>query len=121
MFWRLRPNDIDIQLLDSTRKLLINLERETGISPGWTENGGLFIAHNKTRMEEYKRLMTAGKFFGVEAHELSPKEAKSLYPLLDDKSFTGAIYSPHDGTVDPTMLVNSLMKYARSQGVTRKT
>ncbi|XP_044012110.1 sarcosine dehydrogenase, mitochondrial [Aphidius gifuensis] len=116
MFWRLRPNDVDIQLLDSTRKLLINLESETGINPGWTENGGLFIAHNKTRMEEYKRLVTAGKFFGVEAHVLSPQEAKNVYPLLDEKSFTGAIYSPQDGTVDPTMLVDALTKYARSQG-----
>lgn len=67
-------------------------------------------------MEEYKRLVTAGKFYGVESHILSPREAKNLYPLLDESSFTGAIYSPQDGTMDPTMLIDALTKYAKSQG-----
>lgn len=44
LIWRLRPNDLDIQLNDVTRKLLINLEQETGLSSGWINNGGLFIA-----------------------------------------------------------------------------
>lgn len=47
MFWRLRPNDVDIQLLDSTRNMLMQLEEETGVNPGWIQNGGIFIAHNE--------------------------------------------------------------------------
>ena len=42
------------------------LEPETGIVPGWIENGGLFIANNKERLDEYKRLSTvriAHKYF----------------------------------------------------------
>ena len=35
-----------------------SLKEETGIDPGWINNGGLFIASSKERLEEYKRLMT---------------------------------------------------------------
>lgn len=47
---------------------------------------------------------------------ISPKEAKDLFPLLDENAFTGALYSPGDGTVDPAMLVSALTKYAKQNG-----
>ena len=50
--------------------------QETGVDPGWINNGGLFIANNKERMEEYKRLYTMGKVLGIESHLLSPEETK---------------------------------------------
>lgn len=34
------------------------LEKETGVHPGWINNGGLFIANSKQRLKEYERLMT---------------------------------------------------------------
>ena len=49
LLWRLRPNDTEIQLIDITRKLLLRLENETGVNPGWINNGGLFIASNKVK------------------------------------------------------------------------
>jgi len=59
LVWSLRPNDIDVQLLASSRQLMQNIETETGIHPGWINNGGLFIASTKERLDEYKRLRTA--------------------------------------------------------------
>ena len=38
-----------------------SLEEETGVNPGFLNNGGLFIASNKTRLDEYKRLMTVSQ------------------------------------------------------------
>lgn len=59
LVWRLRPSDVEVELLNWTRKLAKDiLEGETGLWPGWNENGGLFIANNKERLDEYKRLMT---------------------------------------------------------------
>ena len=58
LVWSLRPNDIDVQLLTASRELMQQLETETGIHPGWINNGGLFIASTKERLDEYKRLMT---------------------------------------------------------------
>lgn len=42
-----------------------NLEAETGIHPGWVNNGGLFIASSKERLVEYKRLMTASTVYYI--------------------------------------------------------
>lgn len=46
LVWRLRPNDVEIQLLATTRDLLMSLEDETGLDSGWINNGGLFISHS---------------------------------------------------------------------------
>jgi sarcosine dehydrogenase len=57
--WRLRPNDIDTLLLNDTRDVLMHLEAETGLDPGWIMNGGIFIAncevvkHNNLREPSY--------------------------------------------------------------------
>ena len=86
------------------------LEAETGIEPGWINNGGLFIANNKERLEEYKRLHTIGKVFGVESHVLSPDETKKLYPLMNVDDIYGTLYSPLDGTIDPHGLCTALSR-----------
>ena len=50
---------MEAELLAWTRKLARDvLEEETGLWAGWNENGGVFIANNKERLDEYKRLMT---------------------------------------------------------------
>ena len=41
-----------------TRDLLDTLEEETGVHAGFHQNGGLFIASSKERLDEYKRLQT---------------------------------------------------------------
>ena len=67
-------------------------------------------------MDEYKRLSTIGKFFNIESHIISAKETKKLYPLLDENRFKGALYSPSDGIIDPTMMINALTKSAKANG-----
>lgn len=47
LLWQLRPDDVEIQLLGTTRNVLLNLENETGIYPGWINNGGIFIARTE--------------------------------------------------------------------------
>ncbi|XP_071443435.1 sarcosine dehydrogenase, mitochondrial isoform X1 [Hetaerina americana] len=116
LVWRLRPSDVEIALLDSTRNLLKRLEEETGLNSGWIQNGGLFIASTKERMQEYRRLMTAGRSFGVESRMISPEEAQELFNPLDPNAFSGALYSPGDGTVDPNSLCTALTKSATLGG-----
>lgn len=47
LVWRLRPNDVDVELLNNSRNMLIDLKEETGLDPGWIQNGGIFIAHEE--------------------------------------------------------------------------
>ncbi|KAK2582795.1 hypothetical protein KPH14_005056 [Odynerus spinipes] len=117
LIWNLRGvDDIEMQLLNASINVLSSLEKESGINPGWINNGGLYIARTDERMAEYKRLITACKAFDIDAHIISPDEAKAIFPLLDEKVFQAAIYSPKDGTVDPAMLINSLRKVSKNHG-----
>lgn len=44
---------------------------------------------------------------------LSTAEALNLFPLLNRDAVFGALYSPGDGVIDPTMLCNALTKLAK--------
>ncbi|RHY32968.1 hypothetical protein DYB32_002079, partial [Aphanomyces invadans] len=99
-----------------TRDLAKSLEAETGISTGWVENGGLFIAANHERLSEYQRLATLGKYFDIPAQVLSPSDTKQLYPLMNVSDLKGTLYSPGDGTIDPSGWVTALTKGARQLG-----
>jgi len=116
LVWSLRPNDTDTMLINELIQQVKRLENETGVSPGWINNGGLFIANNKERLDEYKRLHTFGKFFGIESHVLSPEETKKLYPLMNVDDIYGTLYSPADGTVDANGICQATTRFAKQYG-----
>ncbi|XP_064027219.1 sarcosine dehydrogenase, mitochondrial isoform X3 [Pogoniulus pusillus] len=59
LLWQLRPSDVEVELLAHTREVVSReLPAETGLHTGWVQNGGLFIASSKQRLDEYKRLMS---------------------------------------------------------------
>lgn len=115
LLWRLRPSDIDIELHTYTREMCLKLEKETGIN-SWTENGGLFVANNAERLEEYRRLSHMGQYYGIESRMLSPQETLNLYPLLNVDDVVGTMYSPTDGLIDPTNIVMAYAKAAKKRG-----
>ncbi|KAG7197764.1 hypothetical protein KM043_001583 [Ampulex compressa] len=117
LVWSARaPYDVDMELLKVSKRVLGSLEKETGVNPGWINNGGLYIAHTRERLAEYKRVITACKALNVEARELTPVKAREIFPLLNEKNLRGAIYAPEDGVVDPAMLINALTKSAKDNG-----
>ncbi|XP_040819296.1 sarcosine dehydrogenase, mitochondrial [Ochotona curzoniae] len=117
LLWQLRPSDVEVELLAHTRHLVSRqLEEETGLHTGWIQNGGLFIASSRQRLDEYKRLMSLGKAYGVESHVLSPAETKVLYPLMNVADLYGTLYVPHDGTMDPAGTCTALSRAATARG-----
>ncbi|CAG9819893.1 unnamed protein product [Phaedon cochleariae] len=114
--WSLRGNDVDTIMLQKTRTLLAGLEKETGVNPGWINNGGIFIARTPERLEEYKHFHSLGHMFKLESQLVSPKEAQKICPILDPKSFYGALWSPSDGFTDPSMYCAALIKGATNLG-----
>ncbi|XP_012238092.1 sarcosine dehydrogenase, mitochondrial [Bombus impatiens] len=115
--WSIRgPSDVEMELLNTTKCIFNSLEKETGINPGWINNGGLYIARSNERLNEYRRLVTGSKAFGIQAHLISSQEAKELFPLLNEDIIQGAFYSSEDGVIDPTMLINALTKSAKTNG-----
>ncbi|XDC52463.1 hypothetical protein R6Z07M_003645 [Ovis aries] len=117
LLWQLRPSDVEVELLAHTRQVVSReLEEETGLHTGWIQNGGLFIASSRQRLDEYKRLMSLGKVYGIESHVLSPGETKALYPLMNVEDLYGTLYVPHDGTMDPAGTCTSLARAATARG-----
>ncbi|XP_048875339.1 sarcosine dehydrogenase, mitochondrial isoform X3 [Brienomyrus brachyistius] len=119
LLWQLRPSDVEVELLAHTRQVVSSdLEQETGLHTGWIQNGGLFIASNKQRLDEYKRLMSLGKVYGIESYVLSPSETKDLYPLMNVEDLYGTLYVPKDGTMDPAGTCSTLARAATARGAT---
>lgn len=117
LVWGLRgPYDTEIQLLATTKQIVKSLEKETGLNSGWIQSGGLYPARTKERYDDYQRILEVSKHFGVEAQFVSPKEAKELFPLMNEEGIIAAVYCPDDGVVDPSMLINALIKSAKENG-----
>lgn len=49
--WSIRgPSDVEMELLNTTKCIFNSLEKETGINPGWINNGGLYIARSNVNI-----------------------------------------------------------------------
>lgn len=51
-----------------------------------------------------------------ESHVLSPSEVKKVHPLLRVDDIYGGVYSPGDGTIDPTSICNAYAKASKKYG-----
>jgi glycine cleavage system aminomethyltransferase T/glycine/D-amino acid oxidase-like deaminating enzyme len=92
--------------------------QQTDHPPSWVESGGIKLASTRDRLEEIRRQITWAHAYGLPLHEISPDEARSLFPLMTTEGVVGAAYLESDGYVDPTQLCYSLAALARAAGVT---
>lgn len=100
-----------------TTELLGTLERETGQSTGFRQNGSISVALTGARLEELKRQASMARGFGLEVETLSPSEVLARYPLLDGRGVTGGFWLPRDGQADPVGVTLAFARGARSLGV----
>ena len=90
LVWRLRPSDTSIALLGHMVAQMPRLEAETEMEIGWINNGGLFIANNRQRFDEYQRLSTIGSALGIENQMLGPSEVHKVSLGRQGQSWRGA-------------------------------
>lgn len=74
--------------------------------------GGLDIAVSERRWTDLKRLHSESKSFHVDAHLLSPREAKDMMPLLDETQIHGAIFVANSALVAGAHLSSALQRDA---------
>lgn len=103
---------MNMHSVDLYRKL-----EATDTPPGWKECGSIKLASTPERMEEIRRQIGWARTFGLDLNEISPKEAQSLFPLMDLDGVVGACYMASDGQVDPSQLAQALASGARRGGV----
>jgi glycine cleavage system aminomethyltransferase T/glycine/D-amino acid oxidase-like deaminating enzyme len=84
---------------------------------GWTESGGIKLASSPQRLAEIRRQISWARTYDLPLHEISPAEAKDLFPLIDTDGVVGAAYLASDGYLDPSQLCYALAGLARAAGV----
>ena len=75
-----------------------------------------FYSFFKERINEYRRLITIGRSFGIESELLTPLETKYKFPFVNDQIIEGSLYIPGSGVVNPEAYCESLVKAATKNG-----
>jgi glycine cleavage system aminomethyltransferase T/glycine/D-amino acid oxidase-like deaminating enzyme len=104
------------RLAKYSAELYLGLEAETGQPTGFKQNGSIGLARTEARLIELKRQAAMGRACGLEVHELTPLEARELYPLIETSDLAGAIHIPADGQANPIDIAQALAKGARRNG-----
>ncbi|MEV0456024.1 GcvT family protein [Catellatospora methionotrophica] len=100
-----------------TRDLYARLEAETGLATGLKQVGFVQVATDADRLEEYRRVSAFNRLCGIDVHEVSPAEVKSLFPLANVDDVLAGFYVAEDGRANPVDVTMSLAKGARMRGV----
>ena len=115
---QLRGSQNMTRLAKYSADLYVKLEAETGIATGMRQNGSITVALTEARREEIYRQAALARGFGVDVNEISPSEAKAMYPHLNVGDVVGAVHLPLDGQCDPANIAMALAKGARMRGAT---
>ncbi|MBB5668017.1 4-methylaminobutanoate oxidase (formaldehyde-forming) [Rhizobium leguminosarum] len=115
---QLRASQNMTRLAKYSADLYVRLEAETGIGTGMRQNGSITVALTEERKEEIYRQASLARAFKIDVREISPQEAKALYPHLNIGDIKAAVHLPLDGQCDPANIAMALAKGARQHGAT---
>jgi len=99
-----------------TIKIYKELEAETGQGCGIFQPGSIYLAQTKDREHQLRMQAAKARYFNVEFHEMSLREAKDLHPLLNTDGIRCAMFEPDGGNVDPSGVTHAYAKGARNNG-----
>ncbi len=108
------PNVAKLQ--QYTIELYAEIERISGQSCGVHITGGIMLAGSRKRLDWLKMAKARGRYLGMDLEIISVAEAKRLFPLLEAKHFSGALYDPIEGHVDPYGVTHAYAKSAQAGG-----
>jgi glycine cleavage system T protein len=115
---QLRASQNMTRLAKYSADLYVKLEAETGIGTGMKQNGSMTMALTEERKQEIYRQASLARAFNVDVREISPQEAKEMYPHLNIGDIKAAVHLPLDGQCDPANIAMALAKGARQNGAT---
>ncbi|MGV3552216.1 GcvT family protein [Rhizobium sp.] len=115
---QLRASQNMTRLAKYSADLYVKLEAETGIGTGMKQNGSMTVALTAERKQEIYRQASLARAFNIDVREISPEEAKAMYPHLNVGDVKAAVHLPLDGQCDPANIAMALAKGARQNGAT---
>ena len=83
---------------------------------GWRQCGRMMLARTEQRHKEFAEIARVLSDCGVAIHEVKGRDVAEKLPILRTDDIVGALWSPHDGRVNPTDLVNAYVREAKSKG-----
>jgi len=110
------PNVAKLQAY--TVSLYDELEKISGQSCGLHLTGGVMMADTEERMNFLRYVPATGRALGMETEIITPTEAKAMFPLMDESNFTGALWDPVEGHLDPSGTTHAYAKAAQTLGAT---
>ena len=113
----LRDTEAQTKLAKYSLKLYEELQAETGQATGFIKCGSIQLAMDDAKAEEMRRGTALARTFGIENHEITPKEIQDMWPLAYVDDLVGGFYFPEDGRVNPADVGQALAKGARQRGV----
>ncbi|WP_299847436.1 FAD-dependent oxidoreductase [uncultured Roseovarius sp.] len=96
-------------------ELFPQLEAETGMSTGFRQTGGYWLARRSERMDELHRIAALGRFLGLSPTIMAPNQVD--LPLLDLSNHTGAMHVAEDANVNPVDLCMAYARAAKTAGI----
>ncbi|ANK73490.1 MULTISPECIES: FAD-dependent oxidoreductase [Ensifer] len=99
-----------------TVELYKEIEAYSGHDVGLHMTSGMMLAATKERFDWMKSILAKGRYMGLEAELLTPREAHDLMPLLDPDQFVGAVFDPVEGHLDPYGTTHAYAKSAKKNG-----
>ncbi|WP_415715416.1 GcvT family protein [Roseibium sp.] len=106
------------QLQSYTVDLYKELEEISGQSCSLHLTGGVMLADTPERMDFLRLAQAKGRYLGMDLELISVAEAKTMFPMLDEKHFIGALWDPIEGHLDPSGTTHAYAKAARVNGAT---
>nr|WP_314085906.1 FAD-dependent oxidoreductase [uncultured Shinella sp.] len=99
-----------------TVELYKEIQDYSGQDIGLHMTSGMMLASTKDRFDWMKSILAKGRYMGLDAHLLTPREAHDLMPLLDPDQFVGAVFDPVEGHLDPYGTTHAYAKSAKKNG-----
>jgi heterotetrameric sarcosine oxidase gamma subunit len=79
--------------------------------------GGIEVAREPQRLEEFKRRMTSAKAWGIDARLVTPAEIKEMVPFINEDILLGGYYTPSVSVVDSLATGTMMREEAVANGV----
>ncbi|WP_282170206.1 GcvT family protein [Ruegeria atlantica] len=91
------------------------LEAETGMSTGYRQTSGYWLASDPARLDELRRIADLGQTLGLTPRMIEASDVPLSH--LDLRNHVGALHVPEDANVNPVDLCMAYAKGARDRGV----
>lgn len=109
---------VNVELSMLSREKLLRFRDETGVDPGFSQCGYVFIACNEEELAALISAQDVQRECGLtEAHAVNAETVARLNPAVNTDDVCGGVYCPTDGYIRPLEILRGYTEAAARLGV----